>query len=292
MSPSGFINLNKPSGITSHGAAQKLKKITGIRRIGHTGTLDPFATGVLVIAIGKTTKLIEFVMKTDKEYLADIVLGRETDTFDRMGKVTKESKDASIVNAKDIKTALKKFTGDIKQMPPKFSALKIKGTPAYKLAREGKNFELKPRPVKIYEVKLIEFRPPFVRVNIKCSSGTYIRSFANDIGKALKCGAYLENLQRLTVGDFNIKDSVKLDDITEKNFEEKILPASTVAKDMASINLDEDQVKRVKLGQRMKTEEDFSKEKNIALFDKEKNLIAVGSFDANKKEIKPEKVLI
>jgi tRNA pseudouridine55 synthase len=214
----GFILINKPAGITSHDVADKLREITGVKKIGHSGTLDPFATGLLILGIGrKFTKKLSIFQKKDKEYVATLRLGAESDTFDREGKIV-EKKVEEIPERKEIEEVLKSFVGEIEQIPPVFSAKKIKGKKLYELARKGIKVEPKPQKVKIYEISILEYKFPYLKIKVKCSSGTYIRSLANDIGKKLGCGAYVEELIRTKIGEFSLENAVELSKLTPQNW--------------------------------------------------------------------------
>ncbi len=215
---SGFIIINKSSGPTSHDVVNQLRRITGIRKIGHAGTLDPFASGVLVCAIGReTTKQISLYIKSDKEYKAEIFLGAVSDTYDRTGKIKERDVRNSIL-IKDVKKILEKFIGSQKQVPPMYSAVKRGGKKLYELARQGIEVERGFSEIEIYSIKLIKYEWPILKINIKCSTGTYIRSLAYDMGEELGCGAYLNELKRTAVGDFNIKDAVSIKDLTPDNW--------------------------------------------------------------------------
>jgi tRNA pseudouridine55 synthase len=214
----GFILINKPAGITSHDVVDKLREITKIKRIGHAGTLDPFATGLLILGIGREfTKKLSIFQKKDKEYIATLKLGAESDTFDRDGKIVEE-KVEKIPEREEIEKVLKSFLGEIEQIPPVFSAKKIKGKKLYELARKGIKVEPKPQRVKIYEISILEYNFPYLKIKVKCSSGTYIRSLANDIGNKLGCGAYVEDLMRTKIGEFSIENAVELSKLTPQNW--------------------------------------------------------------------------
>lgn len=220
---SGFLLINKPTGPTSHDIINKLRKITGIRKIGHAGTLDPFASGVLVLAIGRSaTREISKYVKLDKEYEATLYLGAHTDTYDREGKIEKMEVKSEKLKIQEIKDVLIKFTGKQKQVPPMFSAKKIGGKKLYELARQGIEIERQPVLISIYELKLIDYAWPFLKIRVKCSSGTYIRSLAHDIGQTLGCGAYLQELKRTTVGKFTLSACARLDEINKDNWEQKL----------------------------------------------------------------------
>ena len=217
---SGFIIVNKSSGPTSHDIIDRLRKITGIKKIGHAGTLDPFATGVLICALHReATREISRFVKLDKEYEATLRLGVITDTYDRMGIKSLKSK-VYKVQLKDVKRILNSFIGKQEQIPPMFSAKKVGGQKLYKLARAGKEIERKPQKINIYNIELIRYKWPNLEIKVNCSTGVYIRSLGHDIGQALKCGAYLEELKRIAVGEFRLKDAVDLKKLTQENWKE------------------------------------------------------------------------
>ena len=207
----GFLNIYKPVGITSHDVVAKLRKITGIKQIGHTGTLDPFAEGVLPVCIGKATRLIEY-LKDDKEYLATVQLGMSTTTYDKDGGTVFTS-DKKIFE-KDVVMALENFRGEILQTPPVYSAIKVKGKKLYEYARKGEAIEVQPRRVTIEKIELKSFNFDLqqAEILIKCTKGTYIRSIAQDLGQVLECGAHLRKLIRTQAGSFRIEDSIELRD--------------------------------------------------------------------------------
>ncbi len=209
MGIDGILNINKPEGQTSFGVIAWLKRLTGEKHLGHAGTLDPIATGVLPVCFGQATRVAEFLAEGTKTYLAEIMLGRSTDTFDREGKVTQVG-DISSVSADDVRRALDSFRGTIQQTPPVYSALKQGGKPYYQLARQGSRVSPKPRRVTIVDIRLTGYDPPVITIEVECGKGTYIRSLAHDLGQRLGCGAYLNNLTRLVCGPFSIKDAVTL----------------------------------------------------------------------------------
>jgi tRNA pseudouridine55 synthase len=211
----GFLLVNKPKNITSYDVIDYLREITGIKKIGHAGTLDPLATGLLIVGIGResTKKLLRF-LKMDKEYIALLYLGKISDTYDKEGKIEiKEVKE--VPEEEEIKKAVSCFVGRIKQIPPVFSAKKVKGKKLYKLAREGEKVELKPIEIDIYNIEILKYNFPYLEIKVNCSSGTYIRSLANDIGERLGTGACLEALCRTKIGDFKIEDAKELKEITK-----------------------------------------------------------------------------
>ena len=239
----GFLNIYKPVGMTSHDVVSVLRRVTKIKQIGHTGTLDPFAEGVLPICIGKATRLIEY-LQDDKEYLATVQFGAATNTFDLDGEkvFTSDKK----VSRDDIKEGLKSFEGEISQLPPIFSAIKVKGKKLYEYARKGEEVEIQPRKVVIENIELKNFDEELQQAQIllKCSKGTYIRSIANDLGKNLGCGGYLIKLIRTQAGKFRVENSVQLDGIdVESNL---INPLDIL--NLPKIAVDNDDLARIKNG--------------------------------------------
>lgn len=243
----GLLNVYKPKGITSHDVVSMLRRATKIKQIGHTGTLDPFAEGVLPVCIGKATRLIEY-LNDDKEYIATVQLGANTDTYDLEGQVTEQFDKKVSVN--DVIEALKNFEGEISQTPPIYSALKVKGKKLYEYAREGKEVEIKSRSVKIYDIKLLSFdeEKQNAEIRVACSKGTYIRSIAYDLGKTLGCGGYLIKLIRSKAGNFNIENSVK--DFTN-NVEYNLTNPLEVL-NLPKFEIDESEHKKVIQGQTFK----------------------------------------
>lgn len=211
---SGFVNVYKPKGMTSHDVISRLRRITHIKQIGHTGTLDPFAVGVLPVGIGKVTKLFEY-LDDDKEYLATVQFGKNTSTYDIEGEVT-DTFDKKVTRS-EVEVILKSFEGEISQLPPIYSAIKVNGKKLYEYAREGKEVKIEPRKIFISKIELAEFdeEKQSAKILIGCSKGTYIRSIAYDLGKLLGCGGYLTALERTKAGRFLIENSVKLENLTD-----------------------------------------------------------------------------
>lgn len=227
---SGFLLVDKPEGITSHDVVDKLRKITGIKKIGHAGTLDPFATGLLILAIGRdATKKIDRFVKLDKKYEAEAQLGATTDTCDKNGKLTAEGlPEGRKVNfnkdlaENEIKKILFSFIGEIEQTPPMYSAKKVKGKKLYELARQGVEIEREPIRVKIYDMDMLEYQGQTLRFFVHCSSGTYVRILAHDLGQKLGCGGYLKGLRRTAIGEFDLEKSIALEELTKDNWEDQL----------------------------------------------------------------------
>jgi tRNA pseudouridine55 synthase len=210
----GILNINKPAGMTSYGVVARVKRWSGERRVGHAGTLDPDATGVLPVCLGKATRVVEYIMGKPKTYLAVIELGAATDTYDASGAVTSRS-DYSCASRQLVEIALDSFRGEIRQTPPMYSAVKHDGRPLYALARAGATVERKSRPVTIHRLELVEWQSPQFTLEVECSRGTYIRALAHDLGQALGCGAHLKTLARTRYGPFDIKEAVPLAQLEE-----------------------------------------------------------------------------
>ena len=205
----GILNIDKPWGKTSFSMVAMVKRLTGERRVGHAGTLDPAATGVLPVCLGRGTRVIEFLVDATKAYRAEIELGVATDTYDASGRIVQRG-DASGISQDQLESVLSSFCGLIRQTPPMYSAVKYQGKPLYELARAGITVERRSRLAKVHRLELIAWQPPVVSIEVVCGKGTYIRSLAYDLGQALGCGAYLKSLTRLRCGLFDIRDAVSV----------------------------------------------------------------------------------
>ena len=214
----GILVIDKPSGITSHDVVDAVRRKLKMKQVGHAGTLDPLATGVLVILLGQATKLFNKFSAFDKAYAATITLGIKTDTADICGNVIDQKPYDSVTEAQ-VKEIFKSFLGEIKQIPPMVSALKHKGKRLYQLARKGVEVEREARHVKIYSLELLEFALPKVKLSLECSKGTYVRKIAEDVGELLGCGGCISQIHRTKVGPFNIEQAVRLETFSEKDFE-------------------------------------------------------------------------
>lgn len=225
----GVIVVNKPSGWTSHDVVSRMRRVAGTRRIGHLGTLDPMATGVLPLVINRATRLAQFYMRCDKRYEALVRFGCTTDTYDKEGAETSERVEVTLDRGQ-LEEALAPFRGVIQQVPPAISAKKVGGTPAYKLARRNIAVSLDPVEVTIYSLDLVEMGTDWMRIAVHCSAGTYLRSLAHDLGKQLGCGAYLEELTRTASGDFVLEEARTLAELEELSKEgrlkEALVPAA------------------------------------------------------------------
>ncbi len=257
---SGILVVDKPVGMTSHDVVEIIRKGSSIRRAGHTGTLDPRASGVLVVLLGPAVRLSEFVSASDKRYQAIIKLGGATDTYDADGRFTNQPNTAINVTEAQFNEELLKFVGEIEQTPPPFSAVKVGGRKAYEMARQGEEVELAPRKITVHHLEVLEWAPPEVVVDVHCSSGTYVRSLANDLGAALGCGAYLVGLRRTKSGRFTLRDATPLrklqDAFTSGNWYQYLIPAAEALAEWTAVELNPDQVEEVKHGHRIKAAPD------------------------------------
>jgi tRNA pseudouridine55 synthase len=288
---SGVLVVDKPIGLTSHDVVQIIRRGTGIRRAGHTGTLDPRASGVLVVLIGPAVRLSEYVSASDKRYQATIELGSSTDTFDSEGRVT-QTASAIHVTEEQFDDILQQFVGEIEQVPPPYSAVKVKGRKAYEMAREGEEVNLEPRMINVYSLEVLEWDPPEAVVDVYCSSGTYVRSLANDLGNALGTGAHLVGLRRTKSGRFTLRDAVPLRRLQEAfvagNWYRYLIPAAEALADWPMVELDPDQVELVRHGHRVPS---LPSEKGWARgVSQQGDLVALMEVDEVTQEWQPRKV--
>ncbi len=225
MNPVGLLLVDKPEGPTSHDVIGDVRRALGIRKVGHTGTLDPFASGLMILCLGWATRLAEYLVGLPKAYRAVARLGASTDTDDRTGSVISTSEAWDSLSADDLRAALNAQAGDIDQKPPAYSAKKVEGRRAYAAARAGENVELRARRVTISRLELVELEPPDVTFEIECSSGTYVRAVARDLGEALGVGAHLTQLRRMRVGEYSVEDALQVRrDTTTGAIEQHVLP--------------------------------------------------------------------
>ncbi len=300
----GLILVNKPPGVTSHDVVAKIRNILGKQKVGHYGTLDPLATGLMVIAVGKTTRLFPFYSKKDKAYSGRIRLGFSTDTYDSTGKPT-SPENAEIPQKAALRKAMKKFVGEIEQVSPPYSAKKYKGKPSYELARKKKEFVPRSSQVFIHYFDLIKYTPPEFEFRVGCSSGTYIRSLAHDLGQHVGCGAHLSELTRTAVGDYSLDKSLDIETIrlfNEKGQIDKFLvPLEFLLPEFPKIVLNERGSVLAKNGNRITLEgilkilpdtsstkdADAEKENLFRLFSLEGKFLAIAKSDPDKKKFHP-----
>lgn len=288
---SGVLVVDKPIGMTSHDVVQVVRKGTSIRRAGHTGTLDPRASGVLVILIGPAVRLSEYVSASDKRYQAVIRLGATTDTYDADGRITSSA--PVNITEEQFESALSNFVGEIEQVPPPYSAIKLKGRKAYEMAREGEEVDLAPRKIMVYNLDLLEWAPPEAVIDVYCSSGTYVRSLAHDLGEVLGCGAHLVGLRRTKSGRFTLRDAVPLrklrDSFEVGNWYQYLIPAADALTDWPAIDLTSADVEAVRHGHRVPGEkpEKATWARGIS---EQGELVALLEFDETSNEWQPRKV--
>lgn len=261
----GLFIINKPRGPTSHDVVRRVRALTEIRRVGHAGTLDPLATGVLVICVGQATRVAQYVMNERKIYRALVRLGITTDTYDAEGRIVEETKIE--LSRAQVESALAQFRGPITQVPPAYSAIKHEGTPLHRLARQGieldRVLQSKARQIEILNLELSNWNPPECTLEVTCSPGTYVRSLAHDVGQVLGCGAHLGGLTRLASGRFHLKDTITLDELacaaTEQRWSDLLHPIDAALYRFPALHLDADAARRVVLGQAVQARESESK---------------------------------
>ncbi len=247
----GVIVIDKPQGITSHDVILRLRRFIKVKRIGHGGTLDPLASGVLPIFIGEATKAIQFLSDEDKVYRGKMIFGIDTDTLDITGKILRRS--TYIPSCEDVLGVIEKFRGSIKQIPPMYSAIKVKGTPLYKLARKGIDVERPPREIYIFDIKVEKIDLPELTFQIHCSKGTYIRVLVSDIGRELGCGGCLKELRRLRSGMFTIEDAISIDDAIKPGvLSSRIIPVEKVLGFLREFYINESGEEKVLKGMMLK----------------------------------------
>jgi tRNA pseudouridine55 synthase len=293
----GLILLDKPSGPTSHDMVNAVRRGSGERRVGHAGTLDPLATGLLVMCLGPATRLSEYLSGKDKRYRARVRLGQATTTYDSQGSVTATS--SAIPGRPAVEAALAAFRGPQQQVPPAFSAVKRAGQKAYELARRGEAVVLEARPVVIYSLELVDWQPPELALDVHCSAGTYVRSLGHDLGQHLGCGAHLSGLRRTASGSLSVSEAVALDALqgafARLDWTQYLRPADTALLDWPAVHLTSEAAARVRRGQAVPLEIGDSHAEISRLgraYNPAGQLIAVLRADAALSVWRPEKVLL
>lgn len=288
----GILNVLKPPGMTSHDVVSYIRKVTKIKRIGHTGTLDPGATGVLPICIGKSTKIVDFIMKDKKVYICELTLGNKTDTYDKYGSFINNSwSNLEDFDINTFESLINDFKGEIMQRPPAYSAIKVNGRRAYDLARMGESIELPERKITIFDIRVIKYALPKILMEIKCSKGTYIRSICSDIGDKLGYGGYMSFLIRTSTGKFNLSNSYILDEINNDNIENILVP-SDYALDFKNIYVDESLSNKVLNGNSILIENNnlYDNNEMVKIYLKPDRFIGIGI--VSKGVLQIEKVLV
>jgi tRNA pseudouridine55 synthase len=247
MSHFGILNINKPAGCSSRHVVDRIERLVRPAKVGHAGTLDPLATGVLVICVGQATRLIPYVQQMPKQYRATFLLGRRSETDDIEGEVT-EVNDAPQPSRRALENAFPQFLGDVEQVPPAHSAVKVAGRRAYKLARAGKSIALSPRRVTIHRLVIRYYNYPKLQLDIECGSGTYVRSLGRDLAAAVGTGAVMSALERTSIGDFHVDRALALDDLTAEAVTRNLQPALAALANLRRISLDEAQLAGLRQG--------------------------------------------
>jgi len=304
---SGLLTIDKPEGMTSRQTVTRVRNLlrkVGYGRqvkVGHCGTLDPLATGLVVICIGRSTRLVQIIQELPKTYTGTFQLGCVTSTDDCTGEVLSQTDvDPKLVTSDRLTDLLHEFTGDIEQVPPKFSAVHVDGKRAYKLARQGRDVELAPRPVQVYRLELTAFKIPEFQLEIECGSGTYIRSLGRDIGERLDCGATMRTLVRSAIGEFTLKNATRPDRLTPENIESLVLPPINAVSHFPSFQINEQQKQRIYNGRPITTDTipEFATKpastgetvRRLALIDGNAQLVAVSSYNPVDGTAKPDMV--
>ena len=281
----GVLNINKPSGWTSHDVVQKVRGILKERRIGHTGTLDPLATGVLVLCVGKATRIAQYLEAQQKEYRAVMKLGVMTDTLDADGRVL-ETRTYVPPSREELLRVMRSFTGTIMQQPPVYSALKVAGVPSYKLARQGKQVELKPRPVTIGSLELTSYEDPFAGFTVSCSKGLYVRSLCADIGTALGTGAHLVSLARTRSGHFTLAEAVTIERLgalaTAGNVDKALVTLDSALADFPLVEVGASEAQRVSHGNQVPWGEAAEEGRLVRVHHPDGSLLAIARAGAGK----------
>lgn len=292
----GVLVINKPQNWTSHDVVNKARGLLKEKKIGHTGTLDPLATGVLVLCIGKATKIVRYLEADDKEYIAELKLGATTDTLDSAGSIL-ETRDYSSPSREEVQSALDRFRGGILQRPPAYSALKVFGVPSYRLARQGTILEHEERPVTISGITLLEYHDPLVRFSVTCSKGTYIRTLCADIGAFLGAGAHLTALVRTRSGRFRIEQALDLEHLARKASlglaEQSLLPLGEALGSFASVTVDASDARRISHGNTIPIPPGFAVSDSasfLQVLDSAGRMLAVATTSAGL--IRPEVVMV
>ena len=288
----GILIVNKPRGMTSHDVVAGVRRLSKQKRVGHAGTLDPMASGVLLVCLGRATRVAEYLTGTDKTYRAVMRLGVETDTYDAEGRVV--ATQPVNVTESTLREALLNFAGEIDQVPPMYSALKRQGKPLYKLARKGIEVEREPRRVTIHEIALRGFMAggqPDATIDVRCSAGTYIRSLAHDIGAVLGCGAHLIELTRLASGSFTIDEAVSLQDLEGfKDLGGLLRPLDAALQGLPAITLDADRARRVTMGQAIPLDGVQVSAHLLRVYNTGGALLAIMAYDSATQLLWPRKV--
>ncbi len=295
----GIINIYKGVDFTSHDVVAKMRGICQQKKIGHTGTLDPNATGVLPVCLGSGTKLCDMMVDKDKEYIAELLLGVTTDTQDTTGTILSESEVQ--VSPEEVRSTIMDFQGEIQQIPPMYSALKVNGQKLYELAREGKEVERKARPITIHEIEILEMELPKVKIRVVCSKGTYIRTLCADIGEKLGCGGTMASLVRTRVGRFRLEDAITLDQLQalrdDGRIATKVHSVEEVLEEYPVLHLLEEYSKIIENGNSFYPNQALEKKEAIAgewvrIYNHEDRFFGIYAYDTDREMYRPVKMFL
>jgi tRNA pseudouridine55 synthase len=289
--PNGVLVVDKPSGPTSHDVVDRVRRIAGIRRVGHAGTLDPFASGVLLLLLGSATRLSEYFMGMDKTYQATVRLGVETETHDPEGTIVAENPGWQRLSEPEVRQALRGFRGRIEQTPPAYSAKKVRGEAAHRRTRRGEEVELLPVPVDIHELDLLGADLPELRLALRCSSGTYVRALARDLGRSLGVGGHLSALRRTGLGPFGLDSSLPLDRLgAPEDLAEALLPSAQALSHLPAVRVEAPDALRIRQGQFLPLAgEEIPEDTPIRVL-LQGELLAIAAREGN--QLRPRKVLV
>ena len=283
----GILNIDKPLELTSHDVVSRVRRLADTRRVGHAGTLDPLATGVLVLALGRATRLLEYIVGQPKVYKAQVRLGQISNTYDGEGELVDSG--AVEVSVGQVEATLDHFRGQIRQVPPMFSAIKIRGKPLYELARRGMEVEREPRQVTIYELEVLQFEPPVLTLHVKCSAGAYIRSLAHDLGQELGSGAYLSGLRRMAVGSFSIEDAVPLPALASGALPQNLQKLDSAVRHLPELNLTQQAAAKLSNGQFLEWQSGDPDSKLVRAYNARGVFVGIVCREAN--HWRPQKIL-
>ncbi|MCH6555012.1 MAG: tRNA pseudouridine(55) synthase TruB [Chloroflexi bacterium] len=302
MTPRGILNVDKPEGITSFQVVARVRKLSAVKKVGHAGTLDPLATGVLLVCLSHATRVSEYLMELPKTYRGSVRLGVATDTFDATGATAFEG-DAGAVDETKLKAALEVLERREEQTPPSYSAIKVRGTPAYRLARAGRPVSLRPRKANIERIDLLSFEPPLVELEIRCGKGTYIRTLADDLGRLLGCGAHLAALRRTAVGLFHVDDAFSINRLEtafkDESWQELLLPLDYGLGHFPAVYLEMEAEKDIRHGCALEMDsppfqrlQDAQDGQRCRAYAEDGSFVGILRYDGESHRWKPQKVFI
>jgi len=292
----GLLNLNKPVGLTSRQVVNRVQRAIKPVKAGHAGTLDPLATGVLVVCLGKATRLIQYVQELPKTYQGTFELGTVSSTCDAEGELTETGRLDELA-AEDLLALLPRFLGDIEQVPPRHSAVHVNGERAYELARQDADFELEPRTIHIESLELLDWSFPRFRLEIECGSGTYIRSLGRDLGEALGCGAYMTELERTSIGEFSLAEAIDVEDLTAERVEQHLIPPGEAVRHLPRAIVSsafETEILHGKqfLPERWESRSETADSRPVAVYDQDERLLCLAECLEGSERLQPRQVFV